>query len=48
MDVIARRRPEDPAERDYYLAWGRRTLPVEELVLVPGARWKVEESIKLA
>lgn len=46
--VIARRRPDNPAERDYYLAWGPPETPVEELVRVPGARWRVEEAIKLA
>jgi SRSO17 transposase len=45
--VIARRRPETPGERDYYLAWGPPQTPVEELVTVPGARWRVEEAIKL-
>jgi SRSO17 transposase len=46
--VIARRRPEEPTKRDYYLAWGPQETPVEELVQVPGARWRVEEAIKLA
>jgi SRSO17 transposase len=46
--VIARRRAEDPAERDYYLGWGPADTPVEELVYVPGARWRVEEAIRLA
>ncbi|GAB3180034.1 IS701 family transposase [Streptomyces incanus] len=48
--VIARRRPgeEDPSKRDYYLAWGPEQTTVEELVQVPGARWRVEEGIKLA
>ncbi|WP_344941893.1 IS701 family transposase [Sphaerisporangium flaviroseum] len=45
--MIARRRPETPADRDYYLAWGPPDTPIEELVLVPGARWRVEEAIKL-
>jgi SRSO17 transposase len=46
--LIARRRPEKPEERDYYLAWGPPETSVEELVLVPGARWRVEDAIKLA
>ncbi|MEW1721102.1 hypothetical protein [Streptomyces sp. NPDC093109] len=48
--VIARRRPDeaDPSKRDYYLAWGPERTTVEELVQVPGARWRVEEGIKLA
>ncbi|MEU9247460.1 hypothetical protein [Streptomyces sp. NPDC048385] len=41
-------RPETPGERDYYLGWGPEDTPVEDLVLVPGARWRVEEAIKLA
>ncbi|MEO3862900.1 hypothetical protein [Acrocarpospora sp. B8E8] len=45
--VIARRRPQTPTDRDYYLAWGPPGTPVEELVLLPGARWRVEEAIKL-
>ena len=46
--LIARRRPEKPEERDYYLAWGPPGTSVEELVLVPGARWRVGDAIKLA
>ncbi|CAM4395912.1 IS701 family transposase [Nocardiopsis rhodophaea] len=46
--IIARRRPDNPAERDYFLAWGPEETPVEELVGVPGARWRVEEAIRLA
>jgi SRSO17 transposase len=46
--LIARRRPEEPAERDYFLAWGPEETSVEELVGVPGARWRVEDAIKLA
>jgi hypothetical protein len=45
---IARRRPETPAQRDYHVAWGPPETTVEELVRVPGARWRVEEAIKLA
>ncbi|MEU1599909.1 IS701 family transposase [Streptomyces sp. NPDC005708] len=46
--IIARRRPEEPAKRDYYLGWGPPGTALEDLVLVPGARWRVEEAIKLA
>lgn len=46
--LLARRRPETPDERDYYLRWGPEDTSVEDLVLVPGARWRVEEAIKLA
>ena len=46
--LIARRRPQEPEQRDYYLGWGPADTSVEELVLVPGARWRVEEAIKLA
>ncbi|MFD4977689.1 hypothetical protein [Streptomyces sp. NPDC058424] len=46
--IIVRRRPEDPAKRDYYLGWGPPGTALEDLVLVPGARWRVEEAIKLA
>ncbi|MFE6555811.1 IS701 family transposase [Streptomyces sp. NPDC057746] len=46
--IIARRRPEEPAKRDYYLGWGPPGTAMEDLVLVPGARWRVEEAIKLA
>ncbi|MET7458433.1 hypothetical protein ABZT03_42780 [Streptomyces sp. NPDC005574] len=45
---IARRRPQTPTQRDYYVAWGPPETTVEELVRVPGARWRVEEAIKLA
>ncbi|MFJ5036234.1 IS701 family transposase [Streptomyces sp. NPDC088560] len=46
--LLARRRPQTPDERDYYLGWGPEETSVEDLVLVPGARWRVEEAIKLA
>jgi hypothetical protein len=48
--VIARRRPQDGQadKHDYYLARGPEQTTVEELVQVPGARWRVEEAIKLA
>ncbi|WP_406191042.1 hypothetical protein [Streptomyces sp. NBC_01017] len=45
---LARRRLEDPGKRDYYLGRGPTDTPVEEIVLVPGARRRVEEAIKLA
>lgn len=45
---LARRRPEQPDKRDYYLGWGPADTAVEEIVLAPGARWRVEEAIKLA
>ncbi|WP_406411125.1 IS701 family transposase [Streptomyces sp. NBC_01614] len=46
--LVARRRLEDPGKRDYYLGRGPTDTPVEEIVLVPGARRRVEEAIKLA
>ncbi|MFI6056557.1 IS701 family transposase [Streptomyces violascens] len=46
--LIARRRPETPAERDFHLAWGPEGTSVEELIAVTGARWAVEVAIKLA
>ncbi|GAA2119347.1 hypothetical protein GCM10009802_21490 [Streptomyces synnematoformans] len=46
--LLTRRRPDTPDERDYYLSWGPQDTTVEDLVLVPGARWRVEEAIKLA
>ncbi|GAA1008726.1 hypothetical protein Aple_063210 [Acrocarpospora pleiomorpha] len=45
--MITRRRPGRPDQRDYHLAWGPADSPVEDLVLVPGSRWRVEEAIKL-
>lgn len=45
--MIARRRPETPAERDYYLAWGPSDTPPEHLAFTAGARWRVEDAIKL-
>ncbi|MER7468760.1 IS701 family transposase [Streptomyces sp. NPDC097981] len=46
--MIARRRPEDPAGRhDYYLAWGPADTTPEHLAHVAGARWRVEDAIKL-
>ena len=46
--MIARRRPDKPDERDYYLAWGPATTSHEQLAYVAGARWRVEDAIKLA
>ena len=46
--IIARRRPGEPQERDYFFAWGPEETPVQELVRVPGARWRAEDAIKLA
>ena len=46
--IIARRRPGEPQERDYFFAWGPGETPVEELVRVPGARWRAEDAVKLA
>ncbi|MFC4906856.1 IS701 family transposase [Actinomadura gamaensis] len=45
--ILARRREPD-ADCDYFVGWGPQETPVEELVRVPGARWRVEEAIKLA
>lgn len=46
--LLARCRPETPQERDYYLGWGPEDTALEDLVLVPGAGWRVEEAIRLA
>ena len=46
--MIARCRPDTPEERDYYLAWGPAGTPCEQLAYVAGARWRVEDAIKLA
>ena len=46
--IIARRRPGEPQERDYFFAWGPGETPLEELVRVPGARWRAGDAIKLA
>ncbi|MGP3921542.1 IS701 family transposase, partial [Nonomuraea sp. 10N515B] len=46
--IIARRRPEQPQDRDYYLAWGPVHTSLEDLVCVPGARWRVEDALRLA
>ena len=45
--MIARRRPEHPDKRDYYLAWGPAGTPPQHLAHVAGARWRVEDAIKL-
>ncbi|WP_393101795.1 IS701 family transposase [Streptomyces sp. LN325] len=45
--MIARRRPETPDDLDYYLAWGPSGTPPEHLAHVAGARWRVEDAIKL-
>jgi SRSO17 transposase len=46
--IVVRRRPDEPEKRDYYIGWGPPGTGLEEIVLVPGARWRVEEAIKLA
>jgi hypothetical protein len=45
--MIARRRPETPNDLDYYLAWGPADTEPEHLAHVAGARWRVEDAIKL-
>lgn len=45
--MIARRRTETPDDLDYYLAWGPADTPPEHLAHVAGARWRVEDAIKL-
>jgi hypothetical protein len=46
--MIARRRPQAPGDMDYYLAWGPASTPPEHLAHVAGARWRVEDAIKLS
>ena len=45
--MVARRRPETPDDMDYYLAWGPADTPPGHLAHVAGARWRVEDAIKL-
>ncbi|MEQ4717766.1 hypothetical protein [Nonomuraea sp. B19D2] len=46
--MIARRRPDEPDERNYHLARSPADTPVKELIIASGAHWRVEEAIKLA
>ena len=46
--LLVRRSIDDPAELAYYMAYGPRETPAQELIRVAGRRWAVEECFKQA
>jgi SRSO17 transposase len=46
--LLMRRTIEDPIELAYYLAYGPKETPVEELIQIAGRRWSIEDSFEAA
>jgi SRSO17 transposase len=46
--LLMRRGIDDPGEYAYYLAYGPKETPVEELIRVAGRRWTIEDSFEQA
>jgi SRSO17 transposase len=46
--LLLRRNIDDPAELAYYLAYGPKGTPAEELIRVAGRRWAIEDSFEAA
>jgi SRSO17 transposase len=46
--LLMRRTIEDPVELAYYLAYGPKETPVEELIQIAGRRWSIEDSFEAA
>lgn len=46
--LLVRRNIGDPAELAYYLAYGPKETPTEELIRVAGRRWQVEDCLEQA
>jgi SRSO17 transposase len=46
--LLVRRNIEDPSELAYYLAYGPKETPPEELIQVAGRRWAIEDSFEAA
>jgi SRSO17 transposase len=46
--LLFRRNIDDPSELAYYLAYGPKETPPEELIRVAGSRWAIEDSFEAA
>ena len=46
--MLVRRNIDDPSKLAYYLAYGPKETPAEELVRVAGRRWQVEDCFEQA
>ena len=46
--LLVRRNIDDPSELAYYLAYGPKGTPPEELIRVAGRRWAIEDSFEVA
>jgi SRSO17 transposase len=46
--LLVRRNIDDPTELAYYLAYGPKGTPPEELIQVAGRRWSIEDSFEAA
>lgn len=46
--LLVRRNIDDPSELAYYLAYGPKETPVEELIRVAGRRWTIEDCFEQA
>ena len=46
--LLLRRHIDDPSELAYYLAYGPKGTPPEELIRVAGSRWAIEDSFEAA
>ena len=46
--MLMRRGIEDPTEYAYYLVYGPKETPVQELIWIAGKRWQIEDSFEAA
>ena len=46
--LLVRRQIDDPSELAYYLAYGPKQTPAEELIRVAGRRWSIEDCFEQA
>jgi SRSO17 transposase len=46
--LLVRRNIDDPSELAYYLAYGPKETPVEELIQIAGRRWTIEDCFEQA
>jgi SRSO17 transposase len=47
-ELLVRRNIDDPSELAYYLAYGPKETPVEELIRIAGRRWTIEDCFERA
>ena len=46
--LVLRRNIDDPSECAYYLAYGAKRTPVQELIRIVGRRWQIEDCFETA